>query len=139
VGGVGLAPPPRGQAHQLRVTPIVAEARGYRSIRTAKELKEVGFNVKQRNAPGLLIPIWSTYGEIIAYQYRPDHPRIRQGKAVKYEFRKGDLSTIDVPPAVRAVPRAPTTPLFLAEGPLKADFAVSKGFPAIAIAGVYDW
>src|SRR6266581_4586956 len=67
------------------ISPEIATARGYRSATNRVELERLGFSAAQRNVPGLLIPVWNVAGEIATYQLRPDEPRVRDGKRVKYE------------------------------------------------------
>ena len=67
----------------------VARARGYRSVEQKARLTELGFSSTQARVPTLLIPIWDVHGEIALYQARPDEPRIKKGKAVKYETPRG--------------------------------------------------
>ncbi|PLS87075.1 MAG: virulence-associated protein E, partial [Actinobacteria bacterium] len=71
------------------IAPDVMEARGYRTVEKKAELKRIGFSEAQCGVPGLLIPIRSPAGEIVLYQYRPDSPRIKDGKPVKYETPSG--------------------------------------------------
>src|SRR5690606_12647365 len=50
---------------------------------------------------GLLIPIHSVWGKVGSLQVKPDKPRIRDGKPVKYETIPGQPLCLDVPPRVR--------------------------------------
>jgi hypothetical protein len=45
----------------------------------------IGFSPAQRRVSGLLIPLFNARGECVRYQFRPDEPRMRDGKLVKYE------------------------------------------------------
>jgi hypothetical protein len=121
------------------IAPEVAEARGYRSVETKADLEHLGFSRAQRQKPALLIPIWDTRGEIATYQSRPNTPRIRNGKAVKYETPSGTRMVIDVPPSARPNLTDPTTSLFVTEGVRKADAAVSRGLCCIDVLGVWNW
>lgn len=124
---------------QSAITPDVAKARGYRSVTTRAELERLGFTPVQRRTPGLLVPIWNVEGKIATYQLRPDIPRIRDGKPVKYETRAGSRMAIDVPPGARPWLGNPSRPLFITEGVRKADAAVSKGLCCVALLGVWNW
>jgi len=42
----------------------VIKERGYRSILSSKQLEDLGFSRKQRRAPGILMPMHSTDGNI---------------------------------------------------------------------------
>jgi hypothetical protein len=117
----------------------VATARGYRSITTKADLELLGFSRPQRNVPGLLLPGWNAAGEIAGYQYRPDSPRIRDGKPVKYEPPYGSHTWLDVPPSVQPLLGDPKVPLWITEGIRKADAAASQGMCCIALLGVWNW
>src|SRR4051794_3009167 len=80
----------------------VARTRGYRSVTTKAELKRLGFATSQCLVPGLLIPIWNVSGEIATYQWRPDQPRFKNGRPIKYESPYGTTMVLDVHPQVRS-------------------------------------
>ena len=92
------------------IPPSVAAARGYISVDTKARLKGLGFSDGQRSVPGLLIPIWNASGEVALHQYRPDAPRERDGKPVKYETPLKSRMVLDVPPSAR-MDRRPSTPV----------------------------
>lgn len=117
----------------------VVEARSYRTVEKMAELKRLGFSDVQRNVPGLLMPVYSPIGEITTYQYRPDQPRIKDGKPVKYETPSGSRMVLDVHPFTRKMLADPTVPLFITEGIKKGDAMVSRGYCAIALLGVWNW
>src|SRR5918993_253266 len=121
------------------IEPTVVEARGYRTVETKSELRRLGFAAAQCNTPGLLIPIYSPTGEVVNYQFRPDRPRIRDGKPVKYETPKGSRMTLDVHPAVREMLADPSVPLWITEGLKKGDALASRGLCAVALQGVDCW
>jgi hypothetical protein len=121
------------------ISPKVARQRGYRSVTKKSELKRLGFSEAQRLVPGLLIPIRSVDGKVVTYQLRPDKPRSRDGKAVKYETRSGTRMLLDVPRRARKHLDDPSRPLFITEGAKKADAAVSKGLCCAALLGVTGW
>jgi hypothetical protein len=117
----------------------VASARGYRTVSTKSELKTLGFGEAQRRVPALLIPVWSVTGDIATYQIRPDEPRIKDGKPLKYETPIGARMTLDIPPAARSSLGNPSTPLFITEGARKADSAVTRGLCCVALLGVWNF
>lgn len=117
----------------------VAAARGYRTITRKAELKALGFGESQARVPALLIPVHNVVGDIALYQARPDVPRIKDGKALKYETPLGARMVLDVPPLARYKLGDPTTPLFITEGVRKADSAVSRGLCCVALLGVWNW
>lgn len=117
----------------------VIEARGYRTVNKKVDLESLGFSKAQRNVPGMLIPIWGPNGEIILYQYRPDEPRIKDGKPVKYETPTDTRMVLDVHPFAREMLGDPSIPLFITEGIKKGDALVSRGLCAVALLGVWNF
>ncbi len=117
----------------------VVEKRGYRSVEKKVELKRLGFSDVQRNIPGMLIPVWGVTGEIATYQYRPDEPRIKDGKSVKYETPPGTGMVLDVHPRVRKMLCDPKVPLLITEGIKKGDALISRGLCAVALLGVWNF
>ncbi len=117
----------------------IIENRGYRTVEKKADLKRLGFSEGQCSVPGLLIPIRSTTGEIVLYQYRPDEPRIKDGKPVKYETPSGTRMALDVHPLAREMLGDPSAPLFITEGVKKGDALVSRDLCALALIGVWNW
>jgi Protein of unknown function (DUF3631)/Domain of unknown function (DUF3854) len=81
----------------------------------------------------------STNGECAGYQLRPDAPRMIDGRVTKFETPRGARLSLDVPPRVRQHLGNPDVPLWITEGPVKADAAVSHGLACVALFGVYAW
>ena len=119
-------------------TNVIAD-RGYRTIETKVELRRLGFSDKQSSVPGLLIPIWGVTVENALYQYRPDDPRIRKGKPVRYETPAGSRMALDVHPSAAYQLGNPKIDLWITEGVKKGDALISKGLMAIALLGVWNW
>lgn len=117
----------------------VIAARGYSTTTVKANLERLGFSKTQHNVPALLLPIFGPEGEVRLYQTRPDTPRIRDGKPVKYETPKGSRMTLDVHPFARNKLDDPATPLFITEGIKKGDALVSRGLCAVALIGVWNW
>ncbi len=117
----------------------VAEARGYHTIEKKVELKRLGFSEAQCGVPGLLIPVRNPARGIVLYQYRPDEPRIKDGKPVKYETPSGSRMALDVHPFAWEKLGDPSVPLFVTEGIKKGDALVSRGLCALALIGVWNW
>ncbi len=117
----------------------LAEERGYRTVTTKAELGRLGFGSSQRNVPALLIPIYDPTGEIVLYQARPETPRIKKDKPVKYETPGGERMALDVHPAMKKKLRDPSLPLFVTEGIKKGDALASRGLVAISLVGVWNW
>lgn len=116
----------------------VAE-RGYRTVTDPRELTRLGFSDQQARCPGLLIPLYGADGRVVLHQHRPDEPRLREGKPVKYETPVGSTMRLDVPPSVRQHLGNPKIELWITEGAKKADAAASRGIACIALLGVYNF
>ncbi len=117
----------------------VVAARGYFSATTKADLRRLGFPASQQLIPTLVFPLWSVTGEIGSYQHRPDTPRMRDGKPVKYETMAGRAMIVDVHPNIREQAGNPDSPLFITEGTKKADAAITKGLCCVALLGVWNW
>ncbi len=117
----------------------VVKERGYRSITQKAELRRFGFSDAQRNVPGMLVPVWGVNGEIVSYQFRPDEPRMKDGRTVKYETPPGSRMVLDVHPRARKMLGDPKVPLLITEGVKKGDALVSRGLCAVALMGVWNW
>ncbi len=125
--------------------PEIIRERGYRTMRDCAadraELRRLGFSDRQvRGFPILLIPTWFD-GAIVTYEIRPDTPRLRDGKPVKYDSVPSSAKRLNVLPRFRDWLRDPKRPFLITEGAKKAD-ALAKVFPDAAIAsisGVTGW
>ncbi len=117
----------------------VVEARGYETVTTKSELSRLGFTKVQQSCPALKIPVYGPDGEIAFVQIRPDEPRYRDGKKIKYEMPRGIRTTFDVHPFARDKLGDPSTPLFVTEGIKKGDALVTQGLCAISLLGVWNW
>ena len=122
------------------IDPTVARERGYMSVDSRAQLKRyaAGFSGKCP-IPGLLIPLRRLDGSVSGYQYRPDAPRLMDGKPRKYETPWQQPGGIDVPPGVRDKLGDPDVPLLVTEGTRKADAAVSAGLCCVSVSGVWSW
>lgn len=122
------------------IAPAVIESRGYRTVTNPEELVGLGFKDYQAITPGILVPLYDPHGHVSSYQYRPDDPRKDDnGKAVKYETRAGCRQVLDTNPLLGERLRAPDEPLIVTEGARKADSAISRGYAAVALPGVWCW
>jgi hypothetical protein len=70
---------------------------------------------------------------------KPDRPRNRDGKAVKYESPHKGGNRAYLPPGVGAALADPTVPLLLVEGEKKALAGTQAGFPTLGLSGVWNW
>ncbi len=122
------------------IAPEVVESRGYRTVEDKKELVRLGFQGYQARTPGLLVPLYDMRGNASSFQFRPDAPRTNEeGKGVKYETRKGARQVLDANPILGERLRDPREPLIVTEGARKADAAISQGYAAVALSGVWCW
>ncbi len=134
-----LLPHHKAMLEASAISDEVIKARGYRSVKTAAELKRLGFGASQLSVPTLLVPIWGVHGEIALRHHRPDEPRQKNGKIVKYEFPFGSSMAIDVHPFIQEQIKDPAVPLWITEGAKKADSAITLGLCCIALIGVWNW
>lgn len=126
----------------LQASGLTAEAiqsRGYFTATKKVELANLGFSAQQRLTPALVIPVFGPHGEVVLYQARPDQPRMRNGKIVKYETPAKARMALDVPPSVRHLLPDPSVPLFITEGVKKADALAARGLCAVALLGVWNF
>jgi len=122
------------------IAPHIARDRGLMTVRTVAHLEKLEFPPSQRAAPALLLPLHNTVGDCVGYQLRPDVPRSgRRGKPIKYETRAGTKLLVDVPSVARPGLHDADIPLWITEGPLKADAAVSAGACCVAVLGVHSF
>jgi hypothetical protein len=122
------------------ISPEVAQARGYRSADTRAQLERLGFKLSQRHVPGLVLPTWSPITKAIAgHQLRPDEPRWRDGRPVKYETAAERPVVVDCHPYTWQKLGDPAVPLIITEGIRKADSAISAGLCCVALLGVDMW
>ncbi|MCZ6799194.1 MAG: hypothetical protein O7F12_01770, partial [Nitrospirae bacterium] len=103
-------------SNESGIQPEVIESRGYRTVTKKFHLKELGFQDTQCCVPALLIPIHGVHGRIALYQSRPDTPRIKEGKPIKYETLAGSRMTLDCHPVIRKQLQDPNIPLWITEG-----------------------
>jgi putative DNA primase/helicase len=136
---VSLQPNHAALIAQSGISRDVAEARGYRTVTKKGELRDLGFSQSQARVPALLVPVHAVVGGVALYQIRPDAPRMKKGKTLKYETPLGARMALDVPPSARGQIGNPNIPLFITEGVRKADSAVSKGMCCVALLGVWNW
>lgn len=121
------------------ITPEHAAARGYETISDPRRLAELRIVKDGRRTRGLLVPQLRRDGSTWGYQYRPDHPRERKGKVVKYETPWQQRNGIDVPPGVGDSLDDRAVPLWITEGVKKADAGALQGLCIVALPGVWSW
>jgi putative DNA primase/helicase len=119
------------------ISPEIIQDRKYTTVTESKPLE--GLDFPSGLAPGLLIPWHDVHGKLRDYQFRPDIPRKIGRSTQKYLFRKGRKNFADVPPRCVANLGNPKIPLWITEGPIKADALASQGATVIGLAGVSGW
>lgn len=137
--GLDLSPQHAELLAASAISVEVAQARGYRTVRTKGELRTLGFAPSQCHVPALLVPVWGVTKQVVTHQLRPDQPRKKKGKPLKYETPAGSRMALDVPPPAFAYLGDPTRPLLITEGARKADAAVSFGLCCVAVLGVWNF
>lgn len=119
------------------ISDVVIESRGYRTITDVKDLIALSFSSRQLRQPGLLLPLHATDGTQPFGVFRPDTPREKDGKVVKYEMPANCGVRLDCPPTCRPLLADPSVPLWITEGQKKADSLASSGACAVALLGVF--
>ncbi|WP_162671016.1 DUF3854 domain-containing protein [Gemmata massiliana] len=90
--------------------------------------------------PCLCFPFLDPTGVPLGHvMVKPDHPRQKNEKAIKYESPLGKPLRAYFPPGTRAALTDPSIPLLVTEGMKKALKADQDGFPCVGLAGVYGW
>jgi len=117
----------------------VIRERGYESVLGKKQLADLGFSYAQQRTPGILIPLHGTDSSPAGYQYRPDNPRMKDGKPIKYETPTGGNIRVDVPPRCRLGLTDPSIDLWFTEGIKKGDALASHGLCAADLIGVWGF
>ena len=85
------------------------------------------------------MPLLRADGSTWGYQYRPDDPRLRGGRPIKYETPWQQRNGLDVPPGVGPMLGDPAIPLWITEGIKKADCGALHGLCIVALSGVWNW
>ncbi len=119
------------------IDPDVIAERGYETIRSRDKLRD--FKKYQRRTPALRVPMYSPDGITRSAQIRPDNPRVRDGKIIKYETPGGDGIILDVHPRMQEEVRSGRGDLWLTEGIKKADALTSRGLCTVGLIGVWCW
>ena len=135
----GLLPHHQALLDASAISKEVADARGYWSASKPAELNG-RFTGVQKRAPALVIPVFNTAGKEAFCQLRPDSPREKDGKPLKYETPAKARMVLDVPPSTLPHLGDPNVTLWRpTEGIRKADALASVGLRSIALLGVWNW
>jgi hypothetical protein len=139
--GLGIFDHHRKMLEASGITASHARARGYRSIGSGnrKVLAEIGIVKAVRSSDGLLIPLLRIDGEVGGWQFRPDNPRVKDGKEIKYETPWKQPNMLDFPPGVAERLKDRSTPIWLTEGVKKTDAGFCAGLVIVGLTGVWNW
>lgn len=119
------------------VTPEVARARGYRSVRggTRNIDESTAAAYRLGTKPGLLIPLHPLLGDQQHYQIRLDDP---DPDGPKFRTPAGDPNVLSTSPLTRdAIATAPI--IGILEGVTRVDALAVYGIPAVGINGCWGW
>jgi hypothetical protein len=136
---VPLSPSHEELLRASAIAPEIAQERGYSTITEPRDLTLEGYADWQALTPGVLVPMYDVIGANGSSQFRPDTPRLRDGKAVKYETPEGSNIILDVHPSRTQFLKQPDTALLITEGVRKADALTSLGYCTVALSGVWNW
>lgn len=116
----------------------IAAARIYSA--TAGQVTELlGCRYRNYDLNGMAFPYPDVDGNLNGYaRVKPDRPRDRDGKSVKYESPLGRPSRAYFPPNFRAL-LASGKPLLITEGEKKCLAAAQAGWPCIGLVGVWGF
>ena len=118
---------------------------GFRSETDAAKIRawlnwKAGISAVQKLGPCLCIPFFDRNAEYTGYvRLKPDRPRIKGDRPVKYESPKGSMNRLFIPPGTRSVIDDTAVPLLITEGEKKAAKADQDGFRCIGVTGVWNW
>jgi hypothetical protein len=132
------------------ITPAVARSAGVYSCTDPVRVTEIlKWNNKSGTAPkairgmgpSIVFPFFDAAGKLIPdyARVKPERPRERKGKVVKYESPQKEPNRAYFCPGSGPAIADPTRPLLFTEGEKKALCATLHGFPAIGLIGVYGF
>jgi len=120
------------------ISPSVAGQRGYWTATRRRELEGLA-KPYQRRVPALVVPVYSPDGETTTVQLRPDRPRVRSGKAIRYETPADSRCILDVHPSMHDSARKTSEDLWITEGVKKGDSLTSRGRCTVSLIGVWNF
>jgi len=95
--------------------------------------------VAARMSSGLVFPFRDGNGPNGYARIKPDHPRRKNGRVIKYESPRGRSNELYVPPNTFAALTDPTVLLLITEGEKKSLAADQHGMACLGLVGVYGW
>lgn len=115
---------------------------GYLSSKTARAMGAClafPFTGADGNSMTWLPPDAKAGAPLPFVRLKPDKPRTRNGKPIKYESPLASGNRIYIPPGVGPVLTDPTKELVIVEGEKKALAGTQDGFATIGLSGVWNW
>ena len=154
-----LLPQHRDDLTRSGLRPEMIAASGVYSESNPDRVKELlGDYLTQKTArdmsPCLAFPFFDTDGKPVTWlpaevredvipkpfiRLKPDKPRKRAGKPVKYESPLGSGNHIYIPPGTGPLLSDATKELLIVEGEKKALAGTQDGIPTIGLSGVWNW
>ena len=154
-----LLPQHRADLEKSGLKDEIIDAAGLYSESVANRVRELlggylSLNTTRAMEPCLVFPFLDAEGKPMTWQpsdtngnacprrfvrLKPDNPRRRDGKPIKYEspFKSGNR--IFIPPGVGSTLADAVKELVIVEGEKKALAGAQAGFATIAISGVWNW
>jgi hypothetical protein len=135
---------PLSEAHkrtlleESAISTTVVAGRGYWTA-TRRQCLVGLVKAYQRRVPALVVPVYSPDGETTTLQVRPDRPRVRDGKAIRYETPADSRCILDVHPSMHDSARKTSEDLWITEGIKKGDSLTSRGRCTVSLIGVWNW
>lgn len=120
------------------ISPDVWRVRRYWTAKRGAQLEGL-VKKYQRGVPALVIPTYSPDGVTMSLQVRPDRPRVRNGKSIKYETPAGSRCILDIHPSMHTAARDASRTLWITEGVKKGDALTSRGECSVSLTGVWNW
>jgi hypothetical protein len=116
------------------IAPEIIKERGYFTVTKKQQAIALGFGPTQAR-PGLVFPIHGLSREPVGRQLRPDEPREKDGKLVKYETPRGARAVPDIHPRMQPKLADWKVRLWITEGIKKGDSAATRGLACVAFTG----
>ena len=111
----------------------------YSEADNARLARILGWSVPRKMSPSLVFPYFTIDGTNGYSRVKPDDPRTRQGKPVKYESPKGRSNQVYLPPGSRCRLDDGQEMLLITEGEKKSLALDQAGFVTVGLVGVWGW
>ena len=137
-----LAPHHQEMLAKRGISSEFAAVRDYETIENVFGLKALGLSTKickREFVPGIAFQLRHVDGPSGRWTYRPDRPRMLDGKLAKYEMPWRQPIMIDVPPGMDGKIEDVANDLWVTEGTFKADCGAQRGLCIVALNGVWGW